>query len=742
MLTLTGTVDRIVFQSADFRFAVARFRLDGVDAQGTYDDLATIVGELAHLAPGEILRVGGDWERHPRHGRRFRVQWLEQKIPATAAGIERFLGSGIIKGVGPTTAQRIVAHFGETTIDVIEAHPERLREVPKMSRKRAQLVVKGWREHHQIRELMLFLQSHNLPAHLARRIQDQYGQQCIAIMQRDPYQLIQDVQGIGFKTADAMAGKLGLSSLSASRLVAGLKYVLEEASREGHVYLPKATLLSRASSLLLVRADELEPGLLEASRQNIVVFDGDDVYLAPFFYAERNAAMRLQSLQLGVSFLQEQGADLHAQGAVQAAIASLGISLAQRQTDAVSMALREKVSILTGGPGTGKTMCLLAVITALDRGNVPYTLCAPTGRAAKRMTAATGRAASTIHRLLGYQPAANDFAYNSDRPLPRQMVIVDEVSMLDILLFNHLLKAMPDEAHLLLVGDSDQLPAVGPGNVLRDLLESGQVPSVVLDELFRQAQGSQITIAAHRIRRGDMLDGPTGEDLYLVRVRDAEGAQAVIKEMVARRIPARFGLDPKRDIQVLSPMHRGPAGVSALNDALQGLLNPVGLGAAQAELGNDRLRRGDKVMQVRNNYDKDVYNGDMGTVISVNAEDQGLTVRFGETDDLRDVDYDFADLSELVLSYAVSVHKSQGSEFACVVMPLLTAHYPLLQRNLLYTAVTRAKRLCVLVYQPKALEIAVAANGRDRRFTGLARRLTTEHPVISTELMPDELESY
>jgi exodeoxyribonuclease V alpha subunit len=748
MTTLTGTVDRVVFRSSDSEFAVARFRVEGVGDQRTYDDPTTIVGNLARVSPGELLKIGGEWERHPKHGRHFRVQWLEQKLPNTAAGIQRFLGSGIIKGVGPGTAERIVEWFGDNTLDIIENHPERLREIPKVSRRRADLIIQGWGEHHQLRNLLLFLQSHNLPPFIAKRLMERYGDQCVAVIQKDPYQLVQDVYGIGFKTADAIAIELGLSRVSASRFVAGMKHVLDEASREGHVFLPREELLNRAAILLGASQNQLEPGLLEASRQGFVIFDRDAVYSAPLYYAERSAAAGIQRLQRGGSIVASKLPD-GAESTAKRIVASLGISLAPRQMDAIVMALREKVSIITGGPGTGKTMCLHAIISALDSADIPYVLCAPTGRAAKRMTAATGRPASTIHRLLGYQPATNDFAHNTDHQLDPQVVVVDEISMLDIMLANHLIKAVPDTAHLLLVGDGDQLPAVGPGNVLRDLLDSETVPSVVLDELFRQGQDSRITVAAHQIRKGELPVGQSGGDLFLVPVKDAESAASVIKEMVVRRIPARFGFDPILDIQVLSPTHRGPAGVVALNAMLQEALNPNAkdlqgtpvLAAPTFDTGRHRFWPGDKVMQMRNNYDKSVYNGDVGTVSGLDREEQVMTIRFGEAGEFREVDYDFSDLTDLALAYAASVHKSQGSEFPCVVMPLLTAHYPLLQRNLVYTGLTRARLLCVLVYQPKALAIAIKANNQDRRFTGLAERLRAQAAQFSHDLALEPLEA-
>ena len=735
--TLTGTVERVVFAAPDGPYTVARFRLEGVENQRTYDDLTTIVGNLGTLSEGESLRIGGDWEKHPKHGRHFRVAWFEQKLPSTTLGIQRFLGSGIIKGIGPATAEQIVERFGDQTIAVIEEHPERLREVPKLTHKRADLIVKGWREHHQIRELMLFLQSHNLPIFLAKRLRDQYGDQCVAVLQRDPYQLAQEVYGVGFKTSDAIAVKLGLDPISTSRFVAGIKYVLDEAAREGHVFLPREEVLSRGSILLDVPAEQLEPGLLEAARRDIVVDDEGRIYGSPYFYAERGVANRLQHIQYAPSFIRER-LNLHPDAATAAAVAALGVTLAVRQVEAVTMALRDKVSIVTGGPGTGKTMCLHTVITALDQAGLPYSLCAPTGRAAKRMSAATGRQASTIHRLLGYQPADNSFSANEDNPLDPRVVIVDEVSMVDTILFNNLLKAIRDESHVLLVGDSDQLPAVGPGNVLADLLLSETIPHVELNELFRQAHGSEINVAAQQIKQGLIPRPAEGGDLYLISVPDPERAQEVIKELVARRIPDRFRLDAKLDIQVLSPIHRGPAGVSALNRELQALLNgdeTVG----EVTVGQLRLRRADKVMQIKNNYEKEVFNGDVGLVSGVDSDERVVTVRFGEAGEFRDVDYEFGDLGELVLAYAVSIHKAQGSEFPCVVFPLLTSHYALLQRNLVYTALTRAKQLCVVVHQPKALGMAVQSTRRDRRFTHLGERLKTLRFDPSLEMSMEPL---
>ncbi|HZT96858.1 MAG TPA: ATP-dependent RecD-like DNA helicase [Chloroflexota bacterium] len=723
MAKLTGTVDRVVYRNEDDGFVVARFQIDGVEGQRTYDDLATIVGPLGPVMEGELLHVSGEWERHPKHGPHFRVGWFERRLPSSTEGVERFLGSGVIKGIGPATAKRVVQCLGDETIEVLESQPGRLRSQVRLSQKRADLLVRGWNSQRRLRDLMVFLQSNSLPAHLARRILDQYGDEGIAAIQRDPYQLVHDVRGIGFKTADALAVKLGVPADSTSRMVAGLKFVLEEATRDGHVYLPKEALLAMTGEILGIQPERLEPALLEASRERIISLDGDRVFLTTLFLAERGSAQRLGGLLRASSFLSHSGERGRLQDGVNRAVTRLGISIAGQQLEAVTLALREKVGIITGGPGTGKTTCLHVIIEALDAAGVPYSLCAPTGRAAKRMTETTARPASTIHRLLGFQPADNRFEYNVDNQLPPQVIIVDEVSMIDIALFYSLLRALPDDSHLVLVGDADQLPAVGPGNVLQDLLDSETVPSIRLDQLFRQAENSQITVAAHAIRHGQ-LPSPGGPgDLYLIRVDGEIKAREVIRELVRTRIPRRFFLDPLTDIQVLSPTHRGGAGVRSLNEELQMSLNPAKPEQPEIRIGAQCFRPGDKVMQLHNNYEKDVYNGDLGRILSVDAESLTVKVGFGDGGDLRKVDYEGAELSDITLAYAISVHKSQGSEFPAVVIPLLTAHYPLLQRNLLYTGLTRARQLCVLVYQPKALHLAVMGTRRETRYTWLRERL-------------------
>lgn len=722
MTVVSGSVDRIVFCNPDSGFCVARFRLVNSDLWGS--GVTTIVGTMPSVRPGEMLRLIGEWQIHPVHGRNFRVERFEGEMPATLDGIRQYLASGSIRGIGPVTAERIVDSFGERSIQVIDQEPELLERVAGISSKRINIIRESWGEQKKIRELAMFLQSHGISVALARRIHESCDENAVDVIQRDPYKLAHDIHGIGFKTADEVARRLGMSRRSLSRYVAGLKYTLSQATEEGHVFLPRTDLLGRAERLLEADRPELEPALLELLRREDAVLDGESVYLAPFYRAETGAAKLLRGLASTPSAL-TLDRRFNPSRAVASAGEAQGIVLADRQILAAEQALKEKVSILTGGPGTGKTSTLRTVITALEAAGITFCLCAPTGRAAKRVTETTGRPASTIHRLLEYQPATNTFNYDMARPLPYDFIVVDEVSMLDLLLFYHLLKAVPRESHLLLVGDADQLPAVGPGNVLRDLISSGAVPTVTLTELFRQARGSQIVLAAHAINHGEMprIQNLPDHDLFFVRCTDEPSAVDAIKQLLRERIPRKFGLHPIDDVQVISPMHNGAAGVSRLNQELQALLNPARRGLAELFRGGRVFRVGDKVMQIRNNYDKDVYNGDVGTVAAVDPEGPRITVTFATGMGSTNVEYEAVDLDELALAYAISVHKAQGSEFPCIVMPLVNRHYMLLQRNLLYTAITRARQLCVLVGSERALSIAAGTDHRERRNNQLVKRL-------------------
>jgi exodeoxyribonuclease V alpha subunit len=723
MHTLEGTLERITYQSEEDGYTVGKLTPAGKRF------MVTIVGKLAGVRPGETLRLEGEWQEHRDHGRQFAVITCRTLMPATIDGIRRYLGSGLIKGIGPATARKITDTFGKYTLEVIERDPDRLAEVPGLGRKKVELIKRAWQEQQRIKEVMIFLQEVGLPTGMAVRIYKQYGDAAIQVVQDEPYRLADEVYGIGFLTADKIAAALGLAHDDPRRISAGLRHTLGAATEDGHCYLPAAELLRRAASILGVApelAQEvlerlLEAGELESWGEGQAGSPERPVYLKPLAMAETGVAAAILRQLRAPSTM----AGFYGQARWPQVFAHLeerrDVRLTERQQEAVRTALTQKVSVLTGGPGTGKTMALRTVVAlAAARGYRPL-LASPTGRAAKRLSEVTGAEAKTIHRLLEYAPAGGgSFRRNADWPLECDLLVVDEVSMLDILLANHLLKALPPQAHLLLVGDADQLPSVGPGRVLRDLLESGAVPSVHLDQIFRQAAGSGIALNARRINEGRPPELQGLDDFFFFPAPDADACAARVVELVAERIPRRFGLDPRRDIQVLSPTHKGAAGVANLNRLLQEALNPAAPGRAEKPFGSSTFRLGDRVIQQRNNYELDVYNGDVGVIAAIDHDEQLLTVRF---EDGRDVAYDFALLDELALAYALSVHKSQGGEYPAIVLPLLMQHGGLLQRNLLYTGVTRARGLAVLAGDRRALAAAVADERTEERYTGLARRL-------------------
>jgi exodeoxyribonuclease V alpha subunit len=726
MPTLSGTLERIVFRNAETHFTVARLRPN--DSGRLFrDDLVTLVGTLPSVSVGEVVEVTGEWELHPQHGRHLRVSAFTSHAPVTPEGLKRYLGSGVVKGIGPKTAERIVERFGEQTLAIIELEPQRLTEVAGISAQKRDRIISAWAEQHEIRELMVFLQGHGVSPGLGTKIYRQYGKEAITVIRENPYTLERDIHGVGFRTADALALQLGTPRDAIPRYMTGIKHVLSEAaSADGHCFLPQAELFTRAAALLEVQLEALPPALERLAQEKEVFLEEDDhVYLAPFFYAESGTSRRLRLLLKAPNPLPPVN-----EAEWQATFARLerehGVRLAERQQEAVRTAYASKVSVLTGGPGVGKTTTIRSLLDVLDRQGVTYALAAPTGRAAKRMAEATGRPASTLHRLLEFQPSTNDFAYNEHRPLPHGFLVVDEASMLDVLLAYRLLRAVAPEAHLLLVGDADQLPSVGPGTVFADLIASEVVPVVRLTELFRQARESAIIVTAHGVNLGVMpsLEPKPTSDFFFLRADDPAAAQRVVTDLVARRLPARYGFDPVRDIQVLAPMYRGPAGVIALNAALQSRLNPAFTGSVSA--GEQRICTGDKVMQVRNDYDKGpsgVFNGDVGRVVAVDSETSQVSVRFADESGGFTVAYEPHELDELTLAYACSIHRAQGSEYPCVVLPLVSQHYLLLQRNLLYTALTRARRLCVVVGDARALRRAVENNALASRNTGLATRL-------------------
>ena len=704
---LEGVVESLLFASEDTGYAVIRLRSAG--------RLLTAVGNLVAPVPGERLRLEGHWTDHPRFGAQFSVESYESRAPATAEGIERYLASGLVPGIGAGLARRIVRAFGEATMEVLEREPRRLSEVQGIGAKRAAALTSAWRQQREIRKVMIFLQSYGAGPGLAARIYKRYGDRSIAVVQENPYRLALDMFGVGFVTADRIARGIGIAPDSPARAQAGVLHTLEEASGEGHLYYPRTALIQRCQKLLEIDRQVIAAAVEELAQGGRLVVEGQPdpaVYLPAFHRAESGIALLLLQLQAAPRAFREMDRDK----ALEWVQGRMEIVLADKQREALRIALESKVAVITGGPGTGKTTIIRALLLILKAAGVRFLQAAPTGRAAKRMAQAGGEEARTIHRLLEYSPREGEFKRNAAHPLECQVLILDEASMIDALLMYHLLKALPPSCSLLLVGDADQLPSVGPGRVLKDVIESGRVPVAELNEIFRQAEASRIVVNAHRINVGLMPVQEEEGDFFFIRQENPEEVVRLILKLCRERIPARFGLDPVEDIQVLSPMHRGPVGVSELNRVLQEALNPA---AVELAHGERRFRPGDKVMQVRNNYERDVFNGDIGRVEAVDVQARTVSVRY----EGRRVLYEATALEEITLAYAVSVHKAQGSEFPAVIIPLLTQHYLLLQRNLLYTAVTRGKRLVVLVGTPKAVAIALKNTDTQERHTALRARL-------------------
>ncbi|MGW7488517.1 SF1B family DNA helicase RecD2 [Streptomyces sp. NPDC054786] len=727
---IEGVLERITYANEESGYTVAR-----VDTGRGAGDLLTVVGALLGAQPGESLRMEGRWGSHPQYGKQFTVENYTTVLPATIQGIRRYLGSGLIKGIGPRIADRIVEHFGTDTLDVIESEPRRLVEVPGLGPKRTKMIGAAWEEQKAIKEVMIFLQGVGVSTSIAVRIYKKYGDASISVVRNEPYRLAADVWGIGFLTADRIAQSVGIPHDSPDRVKAGLQYALSQSTDQGHCFLPEDQLIADAVKLLQVDTGLVIDclGELAADPEGVVreqVPGGADgappvtaVYLVPFHRAEISLAGRLTRLLRTDEDRMPAFRDVVWDKALAWLARRTGAELAPEQQQAVRLALTQKVAVLTGGPGCGKSFTVRSVVELARAKKAKVVLAAPTGRAAKRLSELTGAEASTVHRLLELKPGG-DAAYDADRPLDADLVVVDEASMLDLLLANKLVKAVPPGAHLLLVGDVDQLPSVGAGEVLRDLLDgSGPVPAVRLTRIFRQAQQSGVVTNAHRINSGipPLTTGMT--DFFLFAEEDAEEAGRLAVDVVARRIPAKFGLDPRRDIQVLTPMHRGPAGAGALNGLLQQAVTPARPDLPERRFGGRVFRVGDKVTQIRNNYEKGlngVFNGTVGVVTALDSDEQRLTVR---TDEDEEVPYDFDELDELAHAYAVTIHRSQGSEYPAVVIPVTTSAWMMLQRNLLYTAVTRAKRLVVLVGSRKALGQAVRTVSAGRRCTALDHRL-------------------
>ncbi|PHQ49948.1 helicase [Streptomyces cinnamoneus] len=729
LAVVEGVLERITYANEDSGYTVAR-----VDTGRGGGDLLTVVGALLGAQPGESLRLEGRWGSHPQYGRQFTVENYTTLLPATIQGIRRYLGSGLIKGVGPRIADRIVTHFGTDTLDVIEQEPERLIEVPGLGPKRTKSIGAAWEEQKAIKEVMVFLQGVGVSTSIAVRIYKKYGDASISVTRNEPYRLAADVWGIGFLTADRIAQSVGIPHDSPERVKAGLQYALSQSTDQGHCFLPEERLIADAVKLLQVDTGLVIDCLAElaAEEEGVVretVPGPEDegpvtaVYLVPFHRAELSLAGQLTRLLRTDADRLAGFQDVDWDKALTWLAGRTGAELAAEQQQAVRLALTSKVAVLTGGPGCGKSFTVRSVVELARAKKAKVVLAAPTGRAAKRLSELTGADASTVHRLLELKPGG-DAAYDKDRPLDADLVVVDEASMLDLLLANKLVKAVPPGAHLLLVGDVDQLPSVGAGEVLRDLLAPGSpVSAVRLTRIFRQAQQSGVVTNAHRINSGvpPITLGMT--DFFLFAEEDTEEAGRLTVDVAARRIPAKFGLDPRRDVQVLAPMHRGPAGAGTLNGLLQQAITPARPDVAERRFGGRVFRVGDKVTQIRNNYEKGqngVFNGTVGVVTALDVVEQRLTVR---TDEDEEVGYDFDELDELAHAYAVTIHRSQGSEYPAVVIPVTTGAWMMLQRNLLYTAVTRAKKLVVLVGSRRALGQAVRTVSAGRRCTALDHRL-------------------
>ncbi|MGI6307442.1 MAG: ATP-dependent RecD-like DNA helicase [Dethiobacteria bacterium] len=738
METLEGILEHITYYSQETSYLVGRLGRQG-------ESSVTFTGYFPALQVGESLCIKGEWKVHPRYGKQFQVKEWGPVVPTTRKGLEGFLSSGLIKGVGPRTAHLLVEHFGLDVLEVIEKYPERLQEVPGIGPKKTDRIRQGYLHHKEIKEVMIFLQNYHVSPSLAVRLFKHYGRRTLPLLQENPYLLAEEVFGIGFLTADKIARQLGLPFDSPQRVRAAIYFLLSQAAAEGHVFLPVKEVNEKLMGLLLaggvdegdfpgqeLSCPDVFPGLIQgqleelAGRRQIFVEEdpaGEEIiYAAPFYYAEKGVAERLSSLlerQLVLASDEES--------VIREVLEQEKLALAPEQVEAIQGAYRHGVTVITGGPGTGKTTTIRLLLKVFQHYGLKVMLAAPTGRAARRMAETTGMEAQTIHRLLEYAFVEGQgfcFQRGEENPLPAQVLVLDEVSMVDLLLFYNLLKAVPPGCRLILVGDMDQLPSVGAGNVLRDMITSGAVPCVRLQTIFRQARESMIVVNAHRINRGKFpFFNRQQKDFFFIQEENPKKVARIIVDLCRERLPAFASFDSLEEIQVLTPMRKTLIGVERLNQLLQQELNPPARHKKEVVSRGVTFRLGDKVMQIRNNYTKEIFNGDAGRITYIDPEEGEIVVSYPDPQAVQDVSYDLSELDELTLSYAVSVHKSQGSEFPAVVMPVVTQHYILLQRNLLYTGITRAKRLVVLVGTPKAVAIAIGNNKVEKRYSNLAGRL-------------------
>ena len=717
MQTIKATLEKIVYYNEENNYLVARCSFCEPQ-KGSF----TIVGNLNNPTPGVVLEIQGEWSFHPKYGKQFKIQSYTRIPPTTPRGIEKYLGSGIIEKIGPGMAARIVKHFGQQTLNIIEKNPDKLEEVEGIGPRRKESIISALEKQKKTKEVMLYLYSLGIGSSTANKIYNTYKDEAPQKIQENPYRLIEDIFGIGFKTADSIARDIGIEKESPLRIKAGIHHILLQSTEKGHTFLPYFELKEKVAKLLEVEEKLVENAITSLRQRKEVIVEDESIYHPKFYLAEIEVAKKLRGLiNSGNKTL-----PLEWENMVNWLEKSQGIKLSPDQKMAIKKAITDKVMVLTGGPGTGKTTTVKSIVHLFEQLGLKVLLAAPTGRAAKRLSEATEKQASTIHRLLGFVPGQG-FTKNEKNKLRADVVIVDEVSMIDLLLMNALLKALPLSCRLILVGDADQLPAIGAGNVLQDIIRSMAVSVVRLEEIFRQAKTSLIVVNAHRINKGEFPYLPRWEiadkytdkkDFYFLNELDSTKAEQIIVNLCCREIPEKFGFDPFKDIQIISPLYRGYAGVNRLNSILQKILNPE---RAFLSRGQIVFKIGDKVMQLKNNYEKEVFNGDIGKIVRVNKKDEIIEVEFPE----KRVIYQGQDINQITLAYAISVHKSQGTEYPVILMPLFTSHYLMLQRNLLYTALTRAKRLAIIVGEKKALAIAIRNDKMARRYTKLKQRIAS-----------------